>query len=108
MEKMGQAVSLLLLAIYHALNCLSDDGTNEPESDVSCTSTSAAVAADHAWICAFFAHKASTGASCCCKHYIINIIKLNIILLSITNINSETSSGIIMLAQIITQVMVYY
>ena len=43
---------------------LSDDGTNEPESDVSCTSLSAAVAQ-----CAFFAHTASTGASCCCKHY---------------------------------------
>ena len=26
---------------------LSDDGTNKPESDVSCTSLSAAVAADH-------------------------------------------------------------
>ena len=47
---------------------LFDDGTNEPESDVSCTSLSAAVAADGSQ-CAFFAHTASTGASCCCKHY---------------------------------------
>ena len=31
---------------------LSDDGTNGPESDVSCTSLSAAVAADHGSQCA--------------------------------------------------------
>ena len=50
---MGQAVSLLLLAIYHALNCLSDDGTNEPESDVS---TSAVVAADHGSVPSLLTH----------------------------------------------------